>query len=44
MFNNFNPFKLPTYKEIKEQTEKFWQDFTQIYKDWFSDVEDNLKK
>ena len=41
---NFNPFKIPTYSEYKEQVAKFFNDVTSFYKEWYSDVEKCLKK
>ena len=44
MFNNFNPFKVPTYSEVKESVEKFNADVKAFWKDWFNDVQKYLDK
>jgi len=41
---NFNPFKIPSYSEYKEQVSKFWNDVAKFYKDWYSDIEETTKK
>lgn len=41
---NFNPFKIPSYEEYKEQVSSFWNSVAKFYKDWYSDFEKNLKK
>lgn len=41
---NFNPFKLPTYKEVKESTEKAYKDSVEFFKEWVKDIEKYFNK
>jgi hypothetical protein len=41
---NFNPFKIPTYSEWKEQVTKFYGDVAKFYKDWYSDIKETVNK
>jgi hypothetical protein len=41
---NLNPFKLPSYSEVKESAEKFQADVKQFWKDWFNDIQKYLDK
>ena len=34
----FNPFKLPSYEEARENTEKLFKDLSKFYSDWYEDV------
>ena len=36
---NLNPFKLPTYKEVKESTEKLYADSVKFFEEWVKDIE-----
>ena len=41
---NFNPFKVPSYKEYKEQVSKYWNDVFKFFRDWSVDTDKNIKK
>ena len=41
---NFNPFKIPSYKEVKESTKKFYDDSVKFFEEWVEDVKKYFNK
>ena len=41
---NFNPFKIPSYKEVKESAEKLYNDSIKFFEDWYKDIEKHFNK
>ena len=41
---NFNPFKLPNYKEVKESTEKLYADSVKFFEEWVEDFKKHFDK
>lgn len=41
---NFNPFKIPSYKEVKESTEKLYADSVKFFEEWVENVKKYFNK